>query len=117
MFASADSLDVYTVSRDGVCLMWRHRVDEVLVPQQAGDKDSADEMPDKRNTRRRTEEHREDSDSDNDDDSDKDTASEAGSAASDGETDGATVEQRQKWSLTAEDKHYFLQGHNAKVCV
>ena len=118
------SLDIYSTSRDGTCLIWRSRMEVPKIPEKkaalgdAGEADTAAADPD----------------TDGDGDGDAEMAgvgdgANSGSSSNDddGDSDSSDSEEEEeeeeeepaplpRWSLSQEDRHYFLQDHAKVIC-
>lgn len=103
VFFKKGTLDLYTVSKDGTLLVWRHREEEapvaMAIEPAAGDATSSSD--------------------DDDDDGDSEERRSGPESESGSETEVAgpiAAVMVPKWSLTKEDKHYFLQDHAKVIC-
>eukprot|EP00051_Salpingoeca_urceolata_P015317 m.198012 g.198012 ORF g.198012 m.198012 type:complete len:909 (+) comp18362_c0_seq2:64-2790(+) len=106
VFFANNSLDIYSVSKDGTLLHWHHdTVDRPIVERKR-----------KLVARKRKAQP---ADSGSNEESDGSDSSDGGDE--DGETQTVAVQVPKtatvpKWYLTKEDKHYFLQDHAKVVC-
>lgn len=116
------SMDIYSTSRDGTLLVWRSRW---VSQQPAPNDDGAMSLGSDGDSNGGKNETLADASNDDDDERDtegstEDSDSEREAADSDEESAGIAAAMAlpdlPRWSLSREDKHYFLQDHAKVIC-
>lgn len=110
------------MSHDGTVLLWRHRLEQREIQATSSDESSDDESAHADSGNESSEED-EDGDSvmqsqdeEHADDEEANSISESADEEESMDVDAATVESYDRWSLTQEDKHFFMQDHAKVTC-